>query len=281
MNDQVTSLSGRGFAWIRSGFSTPAESFDAARALIDAFGAANGLSKVGVIGDFVLPPADGRQTRDFQPLHFDFGLPLAPKVDQDVARYTALHIPSVRGGVSAVTRLVPVAQLLNQRAWPPFDELVGGLIAYGRTHGAWDDARGYVEGSLARIVEGAAASSPQLPSVKVDPDFLCGTEFDSLGSELAFFEQHGLRVKDVEIEVALRPGELLVFDNLALAHGRRGARRPGELHQRVYGHQALSPAAQTELRDRVLGAFAHLRPEGRCIAGAPVLPDPHIAVMLG
>lgn len=178
-----------------------------------------------------------------------------PKFDQDVARYTALYIPSARGGVSAVTRLVPVAQLLSQRAWPPFEELVGRLTAYGQTHGAWDDARGYVEGSLARIVEGAAASSPQLPSVKAEPDFLCGTEFDSLRSELAFFEQHSLRIQDVEIEVDLRPGELLVFDNLALAHGRRGTRRPGELHQRVYGHRRVSPAAQSELRDRVLGAF--------------------------
>jgi hypothetical protein len=179
-----------------------------------------------------------------------------------VARYTALYIPSVRGRVSAVTRLVPLAELLMQRAWPPFAELLGGLIAYGRTHGAWDDARGYVEGSLARVVEAAAASSPLLPSVKVNPGFLCGMEFDSLRSELAFFERHGLHVEDVQVEVNLRPGEVLVFDNLALAHGRRGIRRPGELHQRVYGHRRLSPAAQRGLRDRVLSAFQGLGPEG-------------------
>jgi hypothetical protein len=259
MDDWVAQLNDRGFVWIRSAFPSSEEAFDAARTLIEPCCAANGLAELAVIGDFVLPPIDGQPTREFQTLHFDFGLPLDPKLDQDVARYTALYIPRSVRSVSAVTRLVPLAGLLSQRTWPPFAELLDGLIAYGRTHGAWDDARGYVEGSLARVVEGAAASSPRLPSVKADPGFLCGTEFDSLRSEVAFLQQHGLRVKEVEVELDLRPGELLVFDNLALAHGRRGTRRPGELRQRVYGHRRLSRAAQCELRDRVLSAFDSLR----------------------
>jgi hypothetical protein len=68
--------------------------------------------------------------------------------------------------------------LLRQRAWPSSSESLGRLIAYGRTHGAWNDARGYVEGSLARVIDAAAASSPLLPSVIVDRDSLCGMEFD-------------------------------------------------------------------------------------------------------
>jgi Taurine catabolism dioxygenase TauD, TfdA family len=254
----VAQLNSRGFVWIRSAFPRSEDAFDAAHALVDACWQANALAELAVIGDFVVPPINGRQTREFQTLHFDFGLPLDPKLDQDIARYTALYIPRGVRSVSAVTRLVPLTGLLSQRTWPPFAELLGGLIAYGRTHGAWDDARGYVEGSLARVVEGAAASSPCLPSVKSDPGFLCGTEFDSLRSEVAFFEQHGLRVKEAEVELDLQPGELLVFDNLAVAHGRRGTREPGELRQRVYGHRRLSRAAQCELRDRVLSAFGTL-----------------------
>lgn len=272
MDDQVAQLNDRGFVWIRNGFPTLEEALDAARALIDSCCAADGLEHLAAIGDFVLPPIDGQPTRGFQTLHFDFGLPLDPKLEQDVARYTALYIPSDVGSVSAVTRLVPLARLLSQRAWPPFAELLGGLIAYGRTHGAWDDARGYVEGSLARVVEGAAASSPRLPSVKADPGFLCGTEFDSLRSEVAFFEQHGLRVREVEVEVDLQPGDLLVFDNLALAHGRRGSRRPGELRQRVYGHRGLSRAAQCELRDRVLSAFDIFGPRAADALASVSLP---------
>jgi hypothetical protein len=255
MDDEVAQLSNRGFVWIRNAFPTAEDAFDTARALIDSCCGADRSGDLDVIGDFVLPPFDAQPTREFQTLHFDFGLPLAPKLDHDVALYTALHISGGIEGVSAVTRLVPLARLLRQRTWPPIAEVLSGLIAYGKTHGAWNDALGYVEGSLARVVEGAAARPPRLPSVKSDPDFLCGTEFDSLRSEVAFFHQHGLRLDDVEAEVALQPGELLVFDNLALAHGRRGTRRPGELRQRVYGRRSLTPDAQCELRDRVLMAF--------------------------
>jgi Taurine catabolism dioxygenase TauD, TfdA family len=156
--------------------------------------------------------------------------------------------------------LVPLGALWAQRAWPAHTELVERLITYGRTHGAWDDDLGYTEGSLARIIEAVTGSgSPILPSVKVEPGFLCGLEFDSLSSELTFFARYGLRVQDAEIEVPLEPGELLMFDNLAVAHGRRGTRRPGELRQRVYGHQ-LQPAAQRKLRDDFLLAFSAAQP---------------------
>ncbi len=122
-----------------------------------------------------------------------------------------------------------------------------------------DDADGYSEGSLARVAE-AAAGAPRLPSVKSTPGFLCGMEFDTLAAEVSFFKCLGLDVDAVQVEVPLRPGDLLVFDNLALAHGRRGSRRPGELHQRVYGHRSLAPAAQRALRDRLLAVFEMQQP---------------------
>lgn len=270
MNDQVWQLTDRGFVWIRRTFPTPDEAFDAARTVIDERCTGGDPAELVVIGDFVLPPRDGEPTRAFQTLHFDFGLPVDPKLDQDVARYTALHIPGGVGSVSAATRLVPLTALVSQRTWPPAAERLAGLIGYGHTHGAWDDTRGYVEGSLARIIEGAGGGAPALPSVKTEPGFLCGTEFTSLDSELAFFERHGLRVRDVEVQLELQPGELLVFDNLALAHGRRGTRLPGELRQRVYGHRRLGPADQRGLRDHVLSAFDR---SGPIAAGSPARPS--------
>ncbi len=260
VRDVAAELSAQGFVRIEGPFGTSDAAFDLAGALVEVCRLQGGLLPLSVVGDFVVPPLDGGETRDFQTLHFDFGLPLDPKVAQDVARYTALYIPAEAAGVRAATRLVPLAALLGQRSWPPPGELVERLASYGRTHGAWEDERGYVEGSLARIIEAVAAEcQPILPSVKVDPGFLCGLEFDRLSSELAFFARYGLRIDDVEIEMALEPGELLLFDNLAVAHGRRGTRQPGELRQRVFGHH-LQPAAQCKLRDQVLKAFYAAQP---------------------
>ena len=255
VRDTATELGLYGFARIAGPLRTTQAADEVARELVEASRLELCLPPLSIIGDFVVPPLDTGQSREFQTLHFDFGLPLDPKVEQEVARYTALYVPIELARVQAVTRLVPLVPLLGQRSWPPPGELVERLASYGRTHGAWDDDRGYVEGSLARIVEAVAAEcSPFLPSVKVKPDFLCGLEFHSLSAEVTFFERHGLRIRDVEIEVALQPGELLVLDNLAVAHGRRGTRQPGELRQRIFGHN-LQPTAQRKLRDDFLTRF--------------------------
>ncbi len=244
---------------IPSGSATPAAAFAEARELIEECAASNVHHPLSVVGDFILPPPDGETTRDFQTLHFDFGIPLRPLHDQDVALYTALFIPRSVVRVTSVTRLVALDALLGQRRWPNQAALLENLIAYGGSHGAWDDADGYCEGSLARVLEGAAGA-PRLPSVKSTPGFLCGMEFDNLAAELRFFTSLGLDVEAVQAEVHLGPGDLLVFDNLAVAHGRRGSREPGELHQRVYGHRSLSPAAQRSFRDRFLAAFGERQP---------------------
>jgi hypothetical protein len=201
MNDGVVALSDRGFWLADRDFSTRDEAFEAARAVVTRRGDADGVDPLPVIGDFVIPRPDGAASRDFQTLHFDFGLPLVPAVAQDVARYTALYIARSAAGVSASTRLVPLVPLLRGRDWPQRAELLARFVAYGRTHGAWDDSRGYSEGSLARVIEAAVAASPLLPSVKADPDFLCGMEFDSLTAELAFFRRHGLDVEEAMLEL--------------------------------------------------------------------------------
>jgi len=243
-----------GFVWIRSAFNTPASAFARSQELIQECAASSVHGGLRVIGEFILPPPGGQPTRDFQTLHIDFGLPVRPVRGQDVARYTALFIPQSVGTVTAATRLVPLGALLGQRRWPDPSRLLKNLTGYGKSHGAWDDADGYYEGSLGRVVE-AAAGVPRLPSVKSTPGFLCGMEFNNLAAEVSFFKSLGLDVDAVEVEIPLRPGDLLVFDNFALAHGRRGSRRPGELHQRVYGHRSLPPAAQCGFRDRFLATF--------------------------
>jgi hypothetical protein len=175
-----------GFVWIRSAFASPAAAFTKSLELIEECTALNGHDALSVIGDFILPPPDGKETRDFQTLHFDFGVPLRPLREQDVARYTALFIPRSAVRVTAVTRLVRLDALPGQRRWPGRAALLDNLMAYAESHGAWDDADGYYEGSLGRVAE-AAVGTPRLPSVKSTPGFLCGMEFDNLAAELSFF----------------------------------------------------------------------------------------------
>ena len=112
-------LDSDGFVRIDGPFQTSDAAFDAASAVVEACRLERGLPPVSIVGDFVIPPLDGAASRDFQTLHFDFGLPLDPKVAQDVARYTALYVPADVADVQAATRLVPLVALLGQRSWPP------------------------------------------------------------------------------------------------------------------------------------------------------------------
>ena len=253
---RLQALQGAGFECVPGRFERPADAWEAARELIDPVAGSD--APVEVIGDFLLPAPDGPPTRDFQTLHIDFGLPLIPDAPGDVARFTALHVTADAAPGCAATRLVSLSALFRARRWADRDELLRRFAAYGDSHGAWENEPGYVEGSLARIVEAAQGLPPVLPSVKTTSGFRCGLEFACLEDEYAFFAQRGLPVRAVEREVLLAPGQLLVFDNLTVAHGRRGRRQPGELHQRVFGHRALAASQQARLRDRALTALTGL-----------------------
>ena len=111
----------------------------------------------------------------------------------------------------------------------------------------------YVEGILARLVE-AADDCSALPSTS-DASFLCGMEFASVAEERAHFARHGLELDGVEHRILLSPGEMLLLDNLAAAHGRVGKRRLEELQQLCVGYRGLDVSSQHTLLHRVLDAF--------------------------
>jgi hypothetical protein len=125
----------------------------------------------------------------------------------------------------------------------------------------------HVEGILARLVE-AADDCSALPST-AEASFLCGMEFASVADERAHFTRHGLKLDSVERRILLSPGEPLLFDNLATAHGRVGKRRLEELQQLCVGYRGLDVTHQRTLLHRVLDAFAPQtnRREPRAIRG--------------
>jgi hypothetical protein len=255
----VRGLVDDGFVHLRASFAAPETAWSTARAVCEA---AARLDPIGadmpgleVVGEFAVPPPDAPR-RPFQALHLDFGLPVASSQPVAVARFTALHVARDRPPTTARTRLVLLRRLLGQRAWPEPAALLERLREYGRRqHGGGE----YVEGILARVVE-AADASPSLPDAGA-PGFLCGMEFASRAEERAHLAARGLDLDRVEEQVHLEPGGLLVFDNLATAHGRSGLRAPLELRQLCLGYRRLDVRRQRLLLDRVLGAFGPARAE--------------------
>jgi hypothetical protein len=203
------------------------------------------LPEPGVVGEFTLPPP-GVVQRDFQALHIDYGVPKLAGPSVAVSRYTALYLDGRRDGSGAATRIVPLRPLLCQRSWPPASVLAERLCQ-DTTGGA------LVEGILARIIE-AADQTRDLPDPNAD-GFLCGMEFLTLDEEHRYFARHGLRLAAAEEEVVLASGELLLFDNLSIAHGRRGRRYTGELHQLCIGYGSLGLSGQARLLDQFLAGF--------------------------
>lgn len=214
----------------------------------DAIGA--GMPSLTIVGEFTVPPL-GTSQRPFQALHIDFGLPLGSRRPADIARFTALHVAATHPPTSADTRLIRLRDLLGQRAWPDLATLRQRLSDYARRQRAADGHN--VEGILARLIE-AADMSATLPQGD-KAGFLCGMEFASLAEEDVFFADHRLDLASVERRVRIRPGELLLFDNLAIAHGRRGTRPALELHQRCVGYPQLDAARHQRLLNGVLGQF--------------------------
>jgi hypothetical protein len=129
-----------------------------------------------------------------------------------------------------------------------------GATRGGATRGGRTPDASYVEGILARLIEAADNTPATLPAVS-EPGFLCGQEFDSVAEEGEFFASRNLHLDQAEVSIRLRPGQLLIFDNLALAHGRRGRRELREVHQWMFGYRQLDIDLQFALRDELLDAF--------------------------
>ncbi len=135
-----------GLALLPGPFARAEEAFEAAAGVLARLPVEPGFPPLEIIGEFVLPPPEGPPSRDFQALHFDFGLPIDPAAPGEVARYTALHVPIDRSPSAAVTRFVALDALLAPSAWPDRDELLARLISYGEGYGGETGSRGTSRG---------------------------------------------------------------------------------------------------------------------------------------
>jgi hypothetical protein len=74
--------------------------------------------------------------------------------------------------------------------------------------------------------------------------------------EQAFFQSAGLDLTKVEEQIALAPGDMLIFDNIRCVHGRVGQRRKRELIHFLYGAKQASDKEIQVFRTWLTGQFA-------------------------
>ena len=207
-----------------------------------------------------VPQAEHPPGTSFQCLHFDYGHPFDPRDPTDLHLVVGLFCQAERHVPTAATRLLHLAKLARARRWPNFEIARQRIAAYGKSHGSWVNWElrdGYVEKTVARIVDAIDATGELTPFRQLERETWFvrshgGNEFESERDELTFFARHELEIENQYDLVRLHPGELLVLDNTAVCHGRRGQRQPRELLQSVYGHRNVSPASARQLGECVI-----------------------------
>jgi hypothetical protein len=159
-----------------------------------------------------------------------------------VCLYVGLYLPPDHTS-TAVTRIVSIENLLARRSFGGRSEIELKLAHYALTHGSswdWDRDSGNRVSCFARILD-ALSPEPRLTNFRETAKerwyaaSRAGNEFENYQQELGFYRSVRLRLEDSEVEVTLKPGDLLVMNNVTTVHGRIGRREPHELVQFLVG----------------------------------------------
>lgn len=202
-------------------------------------------------------PAADVEPSSFQSLHFDGGQPLFPRSIETLYLYTALYCPRSTANPRALTRLASIKCLLTRLSVGNKGLTIERLRAYGASHGSgwdWEGDSGNRISCFARVLD-ALTEVPRLTNFRQTPASewysasIAGNEFRTRSDEAEFYRSLGIRLEELEVEVVLRPGDLLILNNMKLVHGRCGKRRGEELHQLLYGVQDVPAETASAFRD--------------------------------
>lgn len=226
----------------------------------------------GVLRRLQLAKADKLPCREpdiqesFQALHHDMGLPLVSRHVQVGYLFSMLYAPMGGTRGNAETRIVPVANLLRQRK--RHSRTVCDLLLHDyadRFGDGWTEPERHSSGRLgclARVVD-AMLEQPELLSFFDQgtwewfrDDYASTDGRAELARETAWWAKHGYRLEQAETRITLRPGDMLMFDNVRCAHGRIGPRAPEEIWQVMWGVPRLSRAEIASIRGYFSTALA-------------------------
>jgi hypothetical protein len=68
--------------------------------------------------------------------------------------------------------------------------------------------------------------------------------------------KHGLDIKCCEEQIEIKPGELLIVDNIRAVHGRIGPRNPKEIYQFLFGIERVTPQEIAEFRRYIVNQLS-------------------------
>ncbi len=187
----------------------------------------------------------------FQALHYDMGQPFGTDVDQTLYTISALwRSPDTPANPAAKTRLVSLKDLLSQKTFGSPEVVRERLMAYVDSFGdGWVKPEPFNTKRLAcfaRIIDAISGQNELTKQI----DTMIGQVFEydenldgvtGLQQEQAFFQQAGLDLPAVEQQIEILPGQMLIFDNQRVVHGRIGERKARELDNFIYGIKKAAP----------------------------------------
>jgi hypothetical protein len=204
-----------------------------------------------------IPVCDDIVATSFQVLHFDMGQPFVESKDQLLVTHVGIYLPKdTSHNVTARTRVVELEGLLKDFGLAA-DAIENKVMTYAYQHGdGWAGHNTFRLACFARFID-ALSDTYELAS-EIDKTvgqwFQNDQKLDAARAyeqEAAFYKRHGVDLKQKERQIKLKPGQLLILDNMRVVHGRIGTRKAKELYNFMFGIRTATPDDIVALRSHV------------------------------
>ena len=215
------------------------------------------LSNIKLLKCDEIPVCEDVVESSYQVLHLDMGQPIISREPQDMYLITGLYLDKIRKPVTARTRVMSLKGLFKNKKWGGKELIEKRIIRYAKKYGdGWFNPEKINTKRLAcfaRIVD-AVADTEEL---KDDFNKTMGQWFrdeerlgvdESMKNEYKFYQKRGISLGKLEKHIQLKPGQLLIFDNTRVIHGRAGKRVEKEVWQMMFGVRKVSSHNITAFR---------------------------------
>ncbi len=223
------------------------------------------LPKIQLAKKDEIPVCDDSVETSFQALHFDMGKPMMSLEPQNMFLITGLYINAKQTPKTAATRVINLRGLLKDPKFGGASVIEDRILEYVKKHGdGWtypDKVNTFRISCFARVMDAVAGTEEladyfdkSMAQWFQDPDNKDGHH--SKDGEKEFYGARGIDLETIEEDVVIKPGQLLIVDNMRTAHGRIGKRDARETLQFMYGVSDASPREIDGFRKQLVKLMA-------------------------